>query len=113
MQLKGIPWRSAPIRVSRRLWLLCTTAAFLALGSWRWIEMKGPAFSLFDWGWAVACGICVDMRDSPADVLTGMCLLLVWCAGYAAVSAGIGWLVAAGTSAVIQTASWRKSQRRE
>jgi hypothetical protein len=99
--------------VSRRLWLLCTTAAFLALGSWRWIETKGPTSSLFDWVLETFRDIGVDMRDNPTDVLTGICFLLVWWAGYAVVSTGIGWLAAAVLSAIGQSVTWQRSQKRD
>jgi GH43 family beta-xylosidase len=69
--------------------------------------------SLFDGMLETFHDIGMEMHEGPGGVLAGTGVMLVWCAGYAAVSAAIGWLVAAVASAIVQTASWRKSQRRE
>ena len=113
MQLSDSSWASTPVRPSRVLWMLCTTATFVLLGSCRVIAMKGPAFSLFDWVVDALRNVAADLRNCPGDVLAGACFLLALCVAYAAASSAIGWLVAAMLSAIGRIAKGRSHEQKD
>ena len=88
------------IRCHRKTWLIVSALMFWFLAQWRWIEMKGPPFSLYDWVWADLSSFARDIAN-PGEVLAGILFLGLWVLAYIAVALFLGWVIAAIISTVI------------
>ena len=89
------------IRPRRAVVLTIALVVFVCLGFWKWIEMKSPPFSLFDWWGAALANLLPDLKRGPVwDMPLGFLVLVIWTAFYALISWGVGWLLAAIADAI-------------
>ncbi len=83
-----------PVCCNRQTLLFVTLIAFVFLGRYEWLHMKGAScpLSLFDWIDETCTGLFAALATTPIDALLGLLYLVVCVCAYIGLSALIGFL---------------------
>ena len=89
------------VRCNRWIWLPCAVAVFILLGQWRCLTIQWD-FSLLDTIVEVPAALReISSGGDVAAIVGGSIGLIVLIGLYAALSAGLGWILAAIISTVL------------